>query len=186
MIKTPTNNYNYKNRGMWLENIINESNKYYEFIDKALIYKKPTPIKILKVSYPSRSSTVIDKAVFSSISTLDYNGVYKGRYIEFDAKECKNTTSFPLANIKEHQMQYIKNVLRHNGIVFLIIFINNEFLLLKGEDLMNFVNTNTRKSIPIDELRKISYKIKEKFNPRLDYLEIIDSLYFKEDKNGKN
>lgn len=177
-MKAPEKNYNYKNRGMWLENIINNTNSYYEYIDKALIYKKPTPIKILKVSYPTRQSTVINKAVFNSISTLDYNGVYKGRYIEFDAKESKNKTAFPLANIKEHQMQYIKNVLRHNGIVFLIIFINNEFILLRGEDLINFTESNTRKSIPIETLRTIGYKIPEKFSPRLDYLEIVDKLYF--------
>lgn len=181
-MKAPIKNYGYKNRGMWLENLINDSNSYYEYIDKALIYKKPTPIKILKVSYPDRSHTVINKAVFSSISTLDYNGIYKGRYIEFDAKESKNITSFPLANIKEHQMQYIKNVLRHGGIVFLIIFINNEFFLLKGEDLVEFTLNNTRKSIPITELKNIAYKIKEKFNPRLDYLEVVDNVYFKEVK----
>lgn len=181
-MKAPSENYNYKNRGMWLENIINESNSYYEYIDKALIYKKPTPIKILKVSYPSKTSTIINKAVFSSISTLDYNGVYKGRYIEFDAKESKNKTSFPLSNIALHQMEYIKNVIRHNGIVFLIIFMNNEFILLDGKDLINFINTSGRKSIPFEVLKNIGYKIKEKYNPRLDYLEIIDNIYFKEVK----
>lgn len=180
-MNAPVKNYGYKNRGMWLENIINESNSFYEWQDRALIYKKPTPIKVLKVSYPDRKSTVINKAVFSSISTLDYNGIYKGKYIEFDAKECKNKTSFPLANIQEHQMNYIKNVVRHGGIVFLIIFMNDKFLLLKGEDLIKFVNNNTRKSIPIDELMNISYIIKEKYNPRLDYLEIVDQIYFKED-----
>ena len=175
-------NYNYKNRGMWLESIINESNNYYEYIDKALIYKKPTPIKALKVSYPNRKSTVINKAVFYSVSTLDYNGVYKGRYIEFDAKECKNKTSFPLSNIAVHQMEYIKNVIRHNGVVFLIIFMNNEFILLDGKDLTNFVNNNDRKSIPFETLKSIGYKINEKYNPRLDYLEIVDKLYFKDVK----
>ena len=181
-MNTQAKNYNYKNRGMWLENIINEANSYYEYIDKALIYKKPTPIKILKVSYPSRSTTVINKAVFSSISTLDYNGVYKGRYIEFDAKESKNKTSFPLNNIAPHQLDYIKNVLRHNGIVFLIIFMNNEFILLDGHDLINFVSNNDRKSIPFEVLKSIGHKISEKYNPRLDYLEIIDKLYFEEVK----
>ena len=175
-------NYNYKNRGMWLESIINESNSYYEYIDKALIYKKPTPIKALKVSYPDRKSTVINKAVFYSISTLDYNGVYKGRYIEFDAKECKNKTSFPLSNIAPHQMEYIRNVIRHNGIVFLIIFMNNEFILLDGKDLIDYVNSNDRKSIPFETLKSIGHKIIEKYNPRLDYLEIIDKLYFKDVK----
>ena len=40
---------NYKNRGMTLEADINVSNEYYREIDKAFIYKKPTPIKITKV-----------------------------------------------------------------------------------------------------------------------------------------
>ena len=39
------NNYiNYANRGMQLENDINETNLYYKNFDIALIYKKPTPI----------------------------------------------------------------------------------------------------------------------------------------------
>ena len=37
----------YANRGMDLENDINISNEHYRNIDKALIYKKPTPIKII-------------------------------------------------------------------------------------------------------------------------------------------
>ena len=47
------NNYiNYANRGMQLENDINETNLYYKNFDIALIYKKPTPIKIIKMEYP--------------------------------------------------------------------------------------------------------------------------------------
>lgn len=174
-------NYSYKNRGMWLEHIINDSNTFYLSQDKAVIYKKPTPIKVLDVSYPTRKATVINKAVFEGISTLDYNGIYKGRYIEFDAKECKNRTSFPLSNIKEHQIKHIENILRHKGIVFLIIFMNNEFYLFKGSDLINFINSNNRKSIPFNYIKTNAYKIKEKYNPRLDYLELIDKLYFEEE-----
>lgn len=174
-------NYSYKNRGMWLEHIINDSNTFYLSQDKAVIYKKPTPIKVLDVSYPTRKATVINKAVFEGISTLDYNGIYKGRYIEFDAKECKNRTSFPLSNIKEHQIKHIENILKHKGIVFLIIFMNNEFYLFKGSDLINFINSNNRKSIPFNYIKTNAYKIKEKYNPRLDYLELIDKLYFEEE-----
>lgn len=85
-------NIGYANRGMFLEHIINDANTYYLSKDIAVIYKKPTPIKVLNVAYRSSKTTLIDKAVFSETSTLDYNGVYKGKYIEFDAKECKNST----------------------------------------------------------------------------------------------
>ena len=101
----------YKNRGMFLENIINDSNTYYNSIDKSLIFKKPTPIKVLNVSYPTNKSHLIDKAVYSNISTLDYNGIYREKYIEFDAKECHSKTSFPLSNIKDHQLEHIKKVI---------------------------------------------------------------------------
>ena len=37
---------NYGNRGMVLESDINETNKYYLDNNIAVIYKKPTPVKI--------------------------------------------------------------------------------------------------------------------------------------------
>ena len=172
-------NASYKNRGMFLENIINDSNTYYNSIDYCLIYKKPTPIKVLNVSYPTNKSHLIDKAVYSSISTLDYNGIYKGKYIEFDAKECHSKTSFPLSNIKEHQLEHIKKVILQKGIVFLIIYMNNEFFLLKGEDIIEYINNYDRKSIEFEYLVNKGYKIKESYLPRLKYLDAVDEAYFK-------
>ena len=170
----------YKNRGMFLENIINDSNTYYNSVEASLIFKKPTPIKVLNVSYPSNRSHLIDKAVYSSISTLDYNGIYKEKYIEFDAKECHSKTSFPLSNIKPHQLDHIRKVIKQKGIVFLIIFMNNEFFLLKGEDIISYISENDRKSIEFDYLLKNGYKIKESYTPRLKYLDAVDEAYFKE------
>ena len=45
-------------------------------MDIEIIYKKPTPIKITKVDYPSRDKTVIKEAFFTVPSTTDYNGIY--------------------------------------------------------------------------------------------------------------
>ena len=175
-------NIGYANRGMFLEHIINDANTYYLSKDIAIIYKKPTPIKVLNVAYRSSKTTLIDKAVFSETSTLDYNGIYKGKYIEFDAKECKNSTSFPLSNIKPHQIEHIKNVMRHNGIVFLIIFMNNKFYLLKGDSLISFIDNNNRKSIPYEYIEEKGYIIKEGYMPRIDYIKAIDEAYLKEEK----
>ena len=173
-------NTTYKNRGMFLENIINDSNTYYNSIDASLIFKKPTPIKVLNVSYPNNKSHLIDKAVYSSISTLDYNGIYREKYIEFDAKECHSKTSFPLENIKPHQLEHIKKVIKQKGIVFLIIFMNNDFFLLKGEDIIDYINNNERKSIEFKYLEEHGFKIKESYTPRLKYLDAVDEAYFKE------
>lgn len=174
------NEISYKNRGMFLENIINDTNTYYNSIDKCLIFKKPTPIKVLNVSYPSNKSHLIDKAVYSSISTLDYNGIYKEKYIEFDAKECHSKTSFPLENIKPHQINHIRKIIKQKGIVFLIIYMNNEFYLLPGEKLIEFIDNNERKSIKYETIKELSIKINESYTPRLKYLDAVDSVYFKE------
>lgn len=167
----------YNKRGMDLETLINETNKYY--LDKgiALIYKKPTPIGIVNVKYQNQKK-IIDKGYFACRSTLDYNGLYRGKYLDYEAKETKNKTSFPLGNIHKHQIDHLRNVLKHNGIGFIIIKVNYFIYLIKGEDFINFIDNNNRKSIPYNYIKEKGYQIKEGFNPALDYLKIIDNIYF--------
>ncbi len=172
-----TKTVNYSNRGMDLEELINLSNEYYLQEDIAVIYKKPTPITIVDASFDSHGR-VITKAYFKEPSTLDYNGLYKGRYIDFDAKVTKSKTSFPLSNLHEHQYQHMKNIINHGGITFLIISINNKYYYLDGLDIINFINTNDRKSIPIEYIESKGIEIKAKIKPRLDYIKAIDEKYF--------
>lgn len=166
----------YRNRGMDLEAMINNSNEYYLEIDRAVIYKKPTPIGILNVDYEHNR---IKDAYFKDKSTFDYNGVYKGRYIDFEAKESHSKTSFPLANIHPHQIEHLKRILRHGAISFLIVSIRCEYYLLDGQMLLEFIEQNTRKSIPYDYFLKKCHKIEEKLRPSLDYLKVVDEVYFK-------
>ena len=168
----------YSNRGMNLENAINNSNEFYLENDRALIYKKPTPIGIVDVSYANHKKT-IEKAYFKEQSTLDYNGLYRGKYIEFDAKETLKKTSFPLSNIHEHQTKQIRNVIKHGGIVFLIIKMNNITYLLTGEDYISYIDKEDRKSISYDYIKNNAHIIKETYRPQLDYLTIVDKIYFK-------
>ena len=56
------------NRGMSLEDDINKSNSYYLTKELAVIYKKPTPIQIVKVDYPKRSAAKITTAAIAGIS----------------------------------------------------------------------------------------------------------------------
>ena len=160
---------------MGLESDINLTNEYYIKEKKAYIYKKPTLIKISKVDY-NRSKIV--EAFFDTQSTLDYNGIYKGKYIEFDAKETNNKTSFPLANIHNHQIEHIKNILSQSGVVFLIVRFNliDKNYLLMGKDLIDFIESNDRKSIPIDYFEDKAYNLEVKYIPRLDYLKIVDYI----------
>ena len=166
----------HSNRGMNLENDLNDSNNYYIVNDIAVIYKKPTPITINKVDYKSRVDAVIKEAHFKIPSTTDYNGIYKGMYIDFEAKETKSTTSFPLSNIHSHQIEHLKKIYKHGGIGFIIVRFTklNKTFLLFIEDLINFLDNNERVSIPVDYFDEFGHIIKEGLNPRLDYLKILD------------
>lgn len=167
---------NYGNRGMTLEEDINISNRYYLENDIAIIYKKPTPIKVVKVDYNNRVNTKIREAYYEIPSTTDYNGIYKGKYIDFEAKETTSKTSFPLSNIHKHQVAHLKRVLEQNGICFLIVRFTtlNKTFILFCEDFFQYINSNDRKSIPICYFEEKGYLIKEKLAPRVDYIDIVN------------
>ena len=166
---------NYKNRGMDLEGLINDACKYYLEHDLAIIYKKPTPIGVVDVDY--KHGAVINKAYFKEPSTLDYNGIFEGKYIEFDAKECQSKTSFPLSNIHDHQIRHMENIIQHGGIAFLIISMNDGYYLFKGEDLIEFIHNNERKSIPYSVILELGYPLKYNYNIGIDYLKGIKDAY---------
>lgn len=176
----------HNNRGMSLENDINISNEYYIDTKKAFIYKKPTPIKIVKVNYPSKTNKTgritIKEAYFESPSTTDYNGLYKGKYIDFEAKETNNKSYFPLENIHKHQIEHLRNIMENGGISFLIVRFTeyNKTFILFSNDFFNYIDNNSRKSIPYEYFIEKGYEIKEKYSPRLDYLEIIEKYIEKE------
>ena len=162
---------NYGNRGMTLENDLNNTNKYYLEKDIAVIYKKPTPIQIVETNKEK-----ITKAYFKEPSTTDYNGLYKGKYIDFEAKETTSKTNFPLINIHKHQIEHIKNVLKHKGIAFIIVRFTklNETYLLFGEDFINYIDSKNKKSVALSFFKEKGYLIKLNLKPRLDYIEIVD------------
>ena len=166
---------NYGNRGMTLETDINLTNDYYIEKSIALIYKKPVPIKVLKIN---QTKTRILDAFYEQKSTLDYSGIYQGKYIEFDAKETNSKTSIPLANIHKHQIEHIKNVLQFKGIAFLIVRFNyhNKTFILPGKMLIEYLNDTKKKSIPYSYFIANCKEIPIKYRPRLDYLKMIDIL----------
>ena len=171
------NTNSHSNRGMNLEADLNDTNEYYRYNDIAVIHKKPTPITINKVDYKSRRDAVIKEAHFKIPSTTDYNGIYKGKYIDFEAKETKSLTSFPLSNIHKHQISHLESIYKHCGIGFIIVRFTkiNKTYLLFIEDLLSFLNKEKRVSIPISYFEEKAYIIKEGIRPRLDYLKILDN-----------
>lgn len=177
-IVKPKHEISYSNRGMNLEADLNASCEYYLLTDKAVIYKKPTPITICKVDYSNKNDAVIKEAHFRIPSTTDYNGIYNGKYIDFEAKETK-CDSFPLRNIHAHQIKHLKNIVKHGGIGFLIVRFTtkSETYYLKAEDLFDYLENN-KSTIPHSYFLDKGYLIKDKYNPRCDFLQVIEYLYF--------
>ncbi|UDI78265.1 Holliday junction resolvase RecU [Staphylococcus taiwanensis] len=183
-----SSNIEYGGRGMTLEKDIELTNDYYLNHGKAVIHKKPTPVQIVNVQYPKRSKAVINEAYFRTPSTTDYNGVYNGYYIDFEAKETKNKTSFPLNNIHDHQVKHMKDTFLQKGIVFLIIRfkILDEVYLLpfsKFQFYWDRYKNEIKKSITVEEIRKNSYYIPYQYQPRLDYLKAVDKLILDESED---
>ncbi len=173
--------FTFKNKGETLEYDLNLANHYYIQHDIAHIYKKPTPIKVVDID---SKNSIITKAFFQTPSTTDYNGIYKGKYIDFEAKETSSTSSFALKNIHKHQIEHLIKVKEHGGIAFLIILFKNlnKTFLLPIEVYEDFIATTSRKSIPLIYFEENSYEISYNMHPRVDYLSIVDKVYIERSK----
>lgn len=170
------------NRGMTLESLLNSTIKYYRDHDIAIIHKKPTPVQIVNVNYPKRSAAKITEAYFRRASTTDYNGIYKGNYIDFEAKETRNKTSFPLQNFHEHQIEHMKACKEHGGIVFVIIYFSTlkKCFLLEVNHLLNAWNNQLdggRKSMTYLYIEKHGHEIPISYGPSIPFIDIIDKLF---------
>ncbi|MEH7113395.1 Holliday junction resolvase RecU [Neobacillus niacini] len=175
-------NPSFSNRGMTLEEDLNETNEYYRERKIAVIHKKPTPVQIVQVDYPKRSAAVIKEAYFKQASTTDYNGVYKGKYIDFEAKETANVTSFPLKNFHQHQIDHMQEVVSQGGICFVILRFSKQeqVYFLQAKHLLSFwerMKNGGRKSITKEEIEQVAVLIPLGFRPRIDYIKIIDTVF---------
>lgn len=168
-------------RGMTLEEEINESNKYYRSHDIAVIYKKPTPIQIVKVDYPKRSRAVIKEAYFRQASTTDYNGIYNGYYVDFEAKETKHKNTFPLKNFHQHQIDHLKACQKQGGICFVIIkyVLLKRYFIMPAQNLITYWDNQKHdgaKSIQFKQIVDCSIEINSSYNPTLPYIEAVQQL----------
>ena len=140
-------------RGSTLEELVNRTNEQYQEKGLALIQKIPTPITPVRMDKDNRHITL---AYFEQRSTVDYIGAVQGIPVCFDAKECHGS-SFPLANVHEHQIVFMEDFERQGGVAFLIIYFGrqNVYYYLRFKDLVKFWNrskTGHAKSFKFEEL----------------------------------
>ncbi|HFI0594845.1 Holliday junction resolvase RecU [Streptococcus suis] len=169
---------NFANRGMSFESAINDSNEYYLTHGLAVIHKKPTPVQIVKVDYPKRSRAKIVEAYFRQASTTDYSGVFKGHYIDFEAKETRQKTAMPMKNFHAHQIKHMKQVVDQGGICFVLLHFSSlkETYLLPAVHLIRFYQLdNGKKSMPLSYIRQNGFDIKMGSFPTIPYLSVIEN-----------
>ena len=140
-------------RGSTLEEYINRTNERYLEKGLALIQKIPTPITPVKIDKEHRHITL---AYFDQRSTVDYIGAVQGIPVCFDAKECCADT-FPLQNIHEHQVTFMENLEKQDGVSFLILYFStrNELYYMRFSEVKRFWDRGKnggRKSVRYEEL----------------------------------
>lgn len=167
-------------RGQGLEADINDSNLWYRENGKCLVYKKPTPVQVVHVDYPSRQKARITEAYYKTPSTTDYNGVYRGRYLDFEAKETRNIRGFPLNLVHPHQIRHLEQVERHDGIGFFIIRFTarQKTFLVDAPLLIREMKACSHSSIPYVWFEEQGVELQEGLYPRLPWLAAVDRLYF--------
>ncbi|MFD1676041.1 Holliday junction resolvase RecU [Alicyclobacillus fodiniaquatilis] len=163
----------YANRGMALEEMITFTNEVYAVKNWADVEKKPTPVKILKVSAGGRVDGVIQK------STIDFYGTFRGRSIRIEAKSTKDTKKFPLENTDEEQINYLRKSLKHGALTFLIIEFSKlgEVYYVPAQLLIDVWDKSCvggPKSIPYSAFHLECDLIKPTRGVPLDYLAIVE------------
>ncbi|HHL0974042.1 TPA: Holliday junction resolvase RecU [Bacillus cereus] len=165
-----------KNKGLTLEHTINQSNEIYQQKNLALITKRATPIQVLK----SKGKHIIS-GLYVKKSTVDYEGIYNGYPVAFEAKSTINSKSFPLKNIREHQILYLQQAEHMGALCFFLL----EFRTLNKVYLMSFqlvyeyikkAQQGGRKSIPLEDCTLYGYKVQTQKEIPLDYLPYVDKL----------
>jgi recombination protein U len=161
----------HSNRGKELESMITHSNETYALKGWAFIRKTPNPWIVIRKG----------KEVFAKPNPkeklVDYIGVAQGKAVAFDAKTSKETTRFPLANIHQDQMDFLKSWSEQGGIAFFLIWLEtlNEYYIVSHRHMDKFWSESLsggRKSIPYSQL-KLFPSVKSGRGVAIDYLKEI-------------
>ncbi|RHW33855.1 Holliday junction resolvase RecU [Oceanobacillus profundus] len=162
-------------RGQAFEIELNYTNQLYKNKGRALINKRPTPVKVLK----SKGTRVLS-GFFEEKSTVDYDGVYQGRSIVFEAKST-NEKRLPFSIIQDHQVRYLDHAEKQGAVSFLIVEMSavREVYLIPNNMLQKYIKNakeGGRKSIPMYDIEVYAFMVESKNGVPLDYLSVVDSL----------
>ncbi|SFM35307.1 Holliday junction resolvase RecU [Salibacterium qingdaonense] len=161
------------NRGMGFENLVNTTNLQYKNKGLALISKRPTPMKIIGSTKGGQNICVFDQK-----STVDFDGVYRGLSIQFEAKST-GEKRFDLKMITDSQIDFLQQSERQGAVCFVLLEIRplRTVYYVPNNMLQKYVREaqrGGRKSIPLDDLEIYADVVTQGQGIPLDYLAVVD------------
>lgn len=164
------------NMGMSFEKDITKCCDFYREQGIADIYKRPTPIKVVKMS--KERPGMISEAYFEEKSTTDYVGIYKGKYIDFECKETIHDT-VPYHMIREQQYEHLRFINKLGGIGFFLVSFKTaqEVYLIKSEIILNEVDSKKHPGFKRDFFKEHGILVERSYLPPYKLLEAIKEAY---------
>ena len=143
------------NLGKELEGFIEAANEMYFVRGQAVIQKQHIEIVIQQMQPNGKGQVKITEGYIKEQGAPDYMGIVNGRGICFDAKETTSNTSFPIKQVKDSQVDYLRRYKDSGGFSFLIVrFVKKgETYILPIDDFVKWWKDSKgegRKSIPYE------------------------------------
>ena len=165
------------NMGMQFESDVTKSCDFYREKGLCAIYKRPTPIKVVKMS--KTHPGMIEEAYFQEKSTTDYVGIYKGKYIDFECKETIHE-EIPHAMIRQQQYRHLDDVLRLGGIGFFLVSFKRigEVYLMPAKIILDANKENSHRGFKYEFFKEKGILIERSYLPPYKILDGIDKAFF--------
>lgn len=165
------------NMGMNFENDVSKSCEYYRINKVAVIYKRPTPIKVVKMDENKKG--MIKEAYFQEKSVTDYVGIYKGKYIDFECKETIHDI-IPYKMIREQQYSHLKDIISLGGIGFFLVSFKTyqEVYLLDANIILKEVENKKHPGFKREFFKEKGVIVERSYNPPYKLKEAIDYTFF--------
>ena len=170
-------NYLLANMGMNFENDVSKSCEFYKIHEIALIYKRPTPIKVVKMDKEKKG--MISQAYFQEKSVTDYVGLYRGKYIDFECKETIHD-SVPYSMIREQQYRHLFYVNKLGGIGFFLISFKRyqEVYLIDSKVILNEIERKKHPVFKREFIRDNGVLDERSYTPPYKIIDAVDKVYF--------
>jgi recombination protein U len=164
------------NMGMQFESDVTKSCDFYRQKGIADIYKRPTPIKVVKMS--KAHPGMIEEAYFEEKSTTDYVGIYKGRYIDFECKETIHD-EIPYHMIREQQYRHLEFILKLGGVGFFLVSFKRagEVYLMPAQIILDALEEKAHRGFKREFFMEKGILVERGYLPAYRLLEAIDKAF---------